>query len=76
LRWIRSFAENNYKKPAPGHAVIVELDEMWHYLFLKKTNFGYGKHIVVRQERSSIGNAAIVIEKYLPGLWKDLNVGK
>jgi transposase-like protein len=76
LRWIRSFAENNYKNPAPGHAVIVELDEIRHYLFSKKINFGYGKHIVVRPERSSIGNVAIVIEKPLPSLWKDVSVGK
>ena len=26
----------NYEKPAPGDAIVVELDEMWHYLNLKK----------------------------------------
>ena len=36
LRWIRNFAERYYEKPKPGEAVIVELDEMWHYLRSKK----------------------------------------
>lgn len=26
----------HYEKPAPGDAIIVELDEMWHYLGSKK----------------------------------------
>jgi transposase len=34
--WIERFAEVYAQKPEPeGHAVVVELDEMWH--FLKKT---------------------------------------
>jgi transposase-like protein len=40
-RWIKKFASKNYSKPAPkSDAVIVELDEMWHYLHSKKTNLG------------------------------------
>ena len=36
-RWIRKFAEENYEKPKPkGESVVVELDEMWHYLHNKK----------------------------------------
>ena len=31
LRWVRLFAEKTYAKPEPAEAVIVELDEMWHY---------------------------------------------
>jgi len=46
LRWIRVFAEKTYKKPEPDSVDVVELDEMWHYVNSKKTNFGYGKHIV------------------------------
>jgi hypothetical protein len=36
LRWVRLFAEKTYEKPEPGEAVIVEIDEMWHYLGSKK----------------------------------------
>ena len=28
---------------------------MWHFLHLKKTNFGYGKHIVLLQDSLSTG---------------------
>ena len=36
LKWIKTFAKTHYEKPAPGDAIIVELDEMWHYLSSKK----------------------------------------
>ena len=32
LNWVRNFAIVNYEKPVPKDAIIVELDEMWHYL--------------------------------------------
>ena len=51
--------------PSPGEAVIIELDEMWHYLHSKKTNFGYGKLIVVIPVNSSTGNVAIVTRALL-----------
>jgi hypothetical protein len=63
LRWVRLFAENTYEKPEPSEAVIVELDEMWHYLNSKKTNFGYGKLIVAVPVGSLTGNVGIVIKK-------------
>ena len=36
LKWIKTFAKTHYEKPVPGDAIIVELDEMWHYLRSKK----------------------------------------
>ena len=36
LRWIRKFAKETYEKPEPGDAILVELDEMWHFLNSKK----------------------------------------
>ena len=59
MRWVRAFAEKTYEKPEPGQAVIVELDEMWHYLHSKKTSFGSGKLIVAIQVSSLTGNVAI-----------------
>ena len=56
LKWIKTFAKTHYEKPAPGDAIIVELDEMWHYLRSKKTSYGYGKPIVDRLESLLTGN--------------------
>ncbi|WP_206215235.1 helix-turn-helix domain-containing protein [Desulfovibrio sp. ZJ200] len=61
LRWVRNFAERVYEKPEPGEAIIVELDEMWHFLKSKKRNFGSGKPVVVIPVNSSTGNVAGVI---------------
>ena len=36
LGWIRKFAREIYEKPEPGDAILVELDEMWHFLNSKK----------------------------------------
>jgi transposase len=38
LKWIRRCATEYYVKPDPtGKAIIMEIDEMWH--FLKKNTF-------------------------------------
>jgi transposase-like protein len=56
-RWIRDFGEKHYEKPEPiSDAVIVELDEMWHYIKDKKTNVGYGKLIAAIPVNLSTGN--------------------
>ena len=56
--WVKSFAEENYIKPEPGgEAVVIELDEMRHYLQSKKTNFGSGRLIAAIPISSSTGNA-------------------
>ena len=35
--WVKTFAQDNYVKPqSHSSGVVVELDEMWHYLGLKK----------------------------------------
>jgi len=55
--WVKSFAIYNYEKPEPkGKAVIVELDEMWHFIHSKKHNAGYGKLIVAIPVNLSTGN--------------------
>ena len=47
LKWIRAFAKKHTPKPTLplGTTLVLELDEMWHYIGNKKTNFGYGKHL-------------------------------
>ncbi len=57
--WVNSFAEKNYSKPAPiDDSVVIELDEMWHFLHSKKDKFGFRKLTVEPQNSSSMGNAA------------------
>ena len=37
LNWIRDFAMAHYEKPEPtGRTIVLELDEMWHYLKKKR----------------------------------------
>jgi len=53
--WVKAFGLETYEKPNPTGAVVVELDEMWHFINAKKTSTGYGKRIVVLQVSSSTG---------------------
>ena len=70
--WVKSFAEENYVKPEPqGEAVVIELDEMWHYLWSKKPNSGYGRLIVAIPVSSSTGNAEDVTMLHLQGFTRD-----
>jgi len=71
LIWVREFAKLHYEKPVPKGEIVVELDEMWHFIQSKKTNCGFGRHIVAQLENFSIGNAAIVIPKLLQGCISD-----
>lgn len=37
LRWVCSYVDQYCTRPEPGDAVVVELDEMWHFLGCKST---------------------------------------
>ena len=63
LKWVRKFARDNYEKPKPGSAVVMEVDEMWHYLQKKPISSGSGRLIVAIPVNSLTGNVAIVMEK-------------
>ena len=68
MAWIEQFAEAYAQKPAPeGRAVVIELDEMWHYLKKKPTSFGCGRLGIVLQDVSSIGSWAVVTGPPAPG---------
>ena len=59
--WIERFAEVYAQKPGPeGHAVVVELDEMWHYPKKSGTSSGSGKLGIVLQGAWSTGSAVVV----------------
>jgi transposase-like protein len=57
LYWIRNFALKVYEKPAPEGDVVIELDEMWHFIKSKKLNVGYGRHIAALPVSWLTGNA-------------------
>jgi len=54
--WVRAFGLATYEKPIPQGEVVVELDELWHFLKFKKTSSGSGKPIAALLSSSLIGN--------------------
>jgi hypothetical protein len=63
LYWVRNFAIQNYEKPSPQGPIVIELDEMWHFIKSKKTSAGYGKLIAVLPASLSTGNVEIVVAR-------------
>ena len=60
--WIEQFAQAYAQKPEPeGRAVVIELDEMWHYLKKSRTSSGSGRLGIVLQGGWWPGNAAVVM---------------
>ena len=61
MTWIEQLAEACAQKPEPeGRAVVVELDEMWHFLEKRPTSSGSGRLGIVLQAEWLTGSAAVV----------------
>ena len=61
MAWIEQFAEAFAQKPEPeGRAVVVELDEMWHFLKKSGISSGSGRLGIVLQAEWLTGNAGAV----------------
>ncbi len=59
--WIEQFAQAYAQKPEPqGRAVVIELDEMWHYLKKSPSSSGSGRLGIVLQGSWWTGSAAVV----------------
>jgi transposase len=59
--WLEQFAATYAQKPEPeGRAVVIELDEMWHYLKKSPSRSGSGKLGIVLQASWWTGSAAVV----------------
>src|SRR4051794_2001174 len=59
--WLEPFAAAYAQKPEPeGRAVVIELDEMWHYLKKSPNRSGSGKLGTVLRASWWTGNAGIV----------------
>src|SRR5215218_7854428 len=62
--WLEQFAAAYAQKPEPeGRAVVIELDEMWHYLKKSPSRSGSGKFGIVLQASWWTGNAAVVTRR-------------
>ena len=61
--WLEQFAAAYAQKPEPeGRAVVIELDEMWHYLKKSPNRSGSGRLGIGRPGGWWTGNAAVVIK--------------
>ena len=59
--WLEQFAAAYAQKPEPeGRAVVIELDEMWHFLKKSPSRFGSGRLGIVLQGIWWTGDAAVV----------------
>jgi transposase len=64
LKWIRRYAAEHYAKPAlSGNAIIMELDEMGHYLQKNGVNSGSGRLWIVIQATSWTGSVGVVMQQ-------------
>ncbi len=64
LYWVKNFALRTCEKPAPQGEVIIELDEMWHFLRSKtKAKSGSVRRTVELPESLLIGNAETEVPK-------------
>jgi transposase len=64
MRWVRTFAKAHYEKPKPeGRVIVMELDELWHYLEKKHKSSGSGKRWIVIPGSCSTGSAVIALQK-------------
>jgi transposase len=50
MRWVRDHARDHCPKPEPtgSRAVVVEIDEMWHFVEKRPASFGSGRHSSAR----------------------------
>ena len=59
--WLEQFAAAYAQKPEPeGRAVVIELDEMWHYVKKSQSRSGSGRLGIVLQASWWTGSAAVV----------------
>ena len=77
LKWIKTFGRQHFFKPEPiSDAVVLEIDEMHHYLKKSPLKSGYGRLIVEIPASSSTGSLAAVMQLPLRDLDQGLKSGK
>src|SRR3954454_9259164 len=74
--WIARFAEFYAQTPEPeARAVVVELDEMWHFLKKSRTSSGSGRLGIVLPDGSLTGSWAVVTRPLASGCSSDWSAG-
>jgi transposase len=64
LQWSRRFAMEHSATPEPvGKAIVLELDEMWHFLKTNGTHSGSGRLLIVIQATSLTGSVGVVMRQ-------------
>jgi transposase len=64
LTWIRLYAADHSEKPAPsGKAIVLDIDEMWHFLKKNGINSGSGRLLIVIQATSLTGSVGVVMRQ-------------
>jgi len=71
MLWVRNFSELHNSKPKVNGEIEVEIDEMWHFIELKKTNCGFGRHFAEQLKNFWTGNAARVKQKHFKNFMTD-----
>src|SRR3982751_5902479 len=74
--WLEQVAAAYAHKPEPeGRAVVIELDEMWHYLKKSPNRSGSGRLGIVRQVSWWTGNAAVPKKPFVSPSLTDCRAG-
>src|ERR687885_773733 len=74
--WLEQFAQTYAQKPEPeGRAVVIELDEIWHYPRKSQSRCGSGRLGIVLQGSWWTGNAAVVKKPPSGACPRDLRAG-
>jgi transposase len=64
LKWIRRYAADHAEKPVPsGKAIVLEVDEVWHFLKKNGTTSGSGRLLIVIQAASLTGSVGVVMQQ-------------
>jgi transposase len=64
LKWIRRHAADHAEKPVPsGKAIVLEVDEGWHFLKKNGTTSGSGRLLIVIQAASLTGSVGVVMQQ-------------
>jgi transposase len=64
LKWIRRYAADHAEKPVPsGKAIVLEVDEGWHFLKKNGTTSGSGRLLIVIQAASLTGSVGVVMQQ-------------
>ena len=67
LNWIKDFAAKHAERPkSEGQMVILELDELWHFLQKKDTSSGFGRQWIAFPVDCWIGNSVKETQKPSP----------